>query len=220
MKNKLFDKKLNIFIAGFLVGSFLTFSFLGTAFVFYKLGKRSGNLSPGFIAQKIKNKLNIPEVKRPGGISDVKLSFEEKEMEWFSPSGGSKAEKSLKYVTDGKYSLFAQLPSSAKYPGLTWEVYKAKDSINLRNAKFLVFDVYNEGKKEASLYIKLKSGANYPKKTYQTIERLKPEDHNTVRIPVSELASALDVSQISYINLFLDKPHSEFNLYFDNIRVE
>ena len=70
MKITFYDSKKSVFITGFLIGAFLTFSFLATAFVFYKLGQKGAGLSPGYVMQKVASKLQMPQIRK-GGVSLV-----------------------------------------------------------------------------------------------------------------------------------------------------
>ncbi|MFH1771981.1 MAG: hypothetical protein ABH872_04120 [Candidatus Omnitrophota bacterium] len=219
----MFDKdKLIYFLTGMIAGIFTAFLFLGGMFAVYKVGKKVANFAsrnrskPNDVRTAGKSK-HSSDTK--GKSADFNLSFEkEGDLEFFSYNDGLYVEKSKEFATDGSYSLLAEYPGGAKYPGLFWEVYKKDKCLNFQGANEFSFDVYNNSEAQAHLTVKLKSSSQYPKKVFQRNIALEPQKAKKVSISIEDMNNQLDAGEISYINLFIPTPNEDIVLYFDNIR--
>ena len=215
------DKKIS-FLTGMIVGIFLTFVFMGIAVIIYKLGSRIVDSVTESHLQKKTNLRIIPQGTAPHvKEKKFKINFENKEdMEFFEKNDGLYIERTKDHATDGQFALLAEYPKGAKYPGLMWEVYGKDRILNWNGAANFMFDVYNNSEVDAVLVIKFKSGPDEPKKVYQTYATIPTQQSKKIVIPIEELRNNLDVGEISYINLFINEPHENITLYFDNIRTE
>ena len=194
----------------------MTFVFLGGAYAIYKVGKKIYSYER---KEKAVKRDKATRSSR-GKINDFKISFENKEdLEFFEVKDGVYIEQSKDFVTGGEYSLLAEYPKDANYPGLIWEVYRKDKCLDWSGTGYFSFDVYNNSEVDVILNAKLKSSPKYPKKKFQMHINLPAQQAKEVRIPIEELRSHLNVKEISYINLFLDKPQENIILYFDNIQV-
>jgi hypothetical protein len=210
--------KIIAFLVGVIVGIFMTFVFLGGVYAVYKVGKKIFNRQVSYRDAK-SSLVSRPRNKRK--VGGFNLGFEnKKDLDFFMLKDGLYVEQSKEFATQGKYSLLAEYPKGASYPGLFWEVYNKRKCLNWGQAHYFAFDVYNNSEIDVVLTAKFKSGANYPKQTYQIPVNIPAQSSKSVTIPINDLAGHLDVRQISYINLFIVKPQETITLYFDNIRLK
>ncbi len=211
--------KIIVFLIGVITGIFLTFLFLGGMYAVYKAGKvfaKEALRDEG----KIDEAREVKKITQDNSISarDFKIGFEkEDDLEFFEQKDGIYIERSGDFLTDGKYSLLAEFPKGANYPGLFWEVYRKDECLDWGRSRYLSFDVHNNSEVSVSLNLKLKSGYKYPKDVYQAKINLNPQESKNVRIPIKDLSKSLNVREISYINLFINNPQEDIVLYFDNI---
>jgi len=207
------------FLLGTIVGIFMTFIFLGGVYAVYKVGKKIVNF---WETKEVKLPPSKPRIKkRIISIKNFNLGFEDKQdLEFFDLNDGLYVERSKDFVTQGKHSLLAEFPKGATYPGLSWEVYRMDKCLDWSRGKYFSFDVYNNSEINVILNVKLKSGPNYPKKVYETQINLPPQKIKRVKISIDDLGDKLNVREISYVKLFIDRPQETIILYFDNIRVE
>jgi hypothetical protein len=192
-------------LAGLLIGILMT-SIAGLAA--YKYIKGSKNITR-YEAKKSAGK-SAP-------LKEFYVSFEKKsDLDVFQPSENTTVELSQENTSDGKNSLMVRIKPGAGYPGLSWEVYE-RNVLNWSNAKDFHFDVYNSMSEDIMLQIKFKSGQNYPKKSYAQSVLLNSYQMNHVSIPMENIASHCDVTQMSYVKIYVQSPNREIVLYVDNI---
>lgn len=155
-------------------------------------------------------------VINPEKISDdFYLSFENnQEVDFFSRKDGLRAQASEVHATDGQSSLMVEFPGGTSYPGLQFEVF-GNQCLNWKGEKALSFDVYNDNGQMVHLKLKIKSGKAYPKKTFERIINLPSQELMTINIPIDELSRQIDITLISYVNLFMEFPKETIRLYFD-----
>ncbi len=220
------------FLLGIVIGG------LSSAFVILSIWDKPGSNSiavkPSAVSKAIKpHKINLLRDTFNRAVNGRKqsytnnqlkdtvfLGFENKRsLSFFSLNDGLYVERTKESKTEGDYSLFAEFPEGASYPGLFWEVYNKGKVLNWSGYESFSFDVYNNNAFPVNLVVKLKSGANYPKKVYEENFDLTPAQWNHISIPVSAMSSKLDASRISYIKLFIPSPGSTVELLFDNFRL-
>ena len=144
----------------------------------------------------------------------------EADLNKFVPKDGLATELSREHVTHGSYSLLAEYPAGAKYPGLCWEVYRRDQCLNWSKYEVFKFDVFNASTQHVVLNIKFKSKPNYPKPAWTTHVSLAPQESRSIEIKISELrAQGINPGEISYLNFFLPNPRSNITLYFDDMRL-
>jgi len=217
MLNKISKNSVIAFLLGVIVGIFMTFMFLGGMYAVYKVGKKIFGSHGYKVSKPVVSSGAVRLVKKGKKFN---LGFEnKKDLEFFTAHDGLYMEQSKEFATQGKYSLLAEYPKGATYPGLYWEVYNKRYCLNWSGANYFIFDVYNSSETDAMLIIKLKSGANYPKSKYQTYVHIPAKSSKKAKISIDKLRNKLDVSEISYINFFIDKPRDTITLYFDNIHL-
>lgn len=159
-----------------------------------------------------------PPAKPSKGFKSFYLSFEKSADLGVFKASGALVELSKTHSTHGKHSLMARIQAGSDYPGLQWEVY-GKASQNWSRAKDFHFDVYNNSEDTLMMDVKFKSGREYPKKSHTYPVELEPLKMNTVSIPIESIAEPCDITQMSYVKLFIKSPQKEIVLYFDNIGI-
>lgn len=217
------DKTI-FFLLGVIAGVFTTFIFLGGMYGVYKVGKKIFG-SRGYKVHKAAVS-SSPVKQAKMGSSNLRkgilnLGFEDKkDLEFFELKDGLYIEQSKEFATKGKYSLLAEYPQGATYPALFWEVYNKRKCLDWSGRNYFSFDVYNNSETDVVLLAKFKSGPNYPKQKYQIPVNIPAQSSKNVKISISDMSKHLDISQISYISLFINKPRETITLYFDNMNVE
>ena len=189
----------------------VTAVFLLNGFLFYKIGTRIIDKAEGMTQEKRENPLKDVQDK-------FFLSFESPaDMGIFQfPDSGAELSKAV--ASEGKQSLLVEFPSGGAYPGMMFEVM-GKDCLNWSDLKEFSFDVFNSSSVDCVLTVKLKSGEKYPKRDFERNITIPPMQWTTIRFTRDELAKRLDLSKISYLNMFMHDPRTTFKLYFDNMRV-
>ncbi len=148
------------------------------------------------------------------------LGFEDaRDLKFFALNDGLYVERTKEIASQGSFSLFAEFPQGAAYPGLFWEVYNKSKLLDWSGYSDFAFDVYNNSAQGVNIVVKFKSGANYPKKTAEFNYNLAPQQWTHVVVPMGKLSQSLDVSKISYIKVFVPGPGSTIELFFDNFRL-
>jgi hypothetical protein len=201
--------KIIFLLLGMLIGIFVT-SFGGiTVYKVLKGGR-----------QDLRFETRTEMVKKTAKARPIKelyLSFEDKnDLELFKPAENSSFEISDQNATHGRNSLMVKIRPGSDYPGLVWEVY-GRHVQNWSNSNDFHFDVYNNTEDSVSLNVKFKSGRNYPKKSFSRLMHLEPLQMNHIKIPIQDIAYTCDITEMSYVKLFVDSPKKEIVLFFDNI---
>ncbi len=152
-----------------------------------------------------------------GNFKNFYLSFEKSsDLGVFKPSGTALAEISNAHPTHGKRSLMLKISPGSDYPGLQWEEY-GSGAQNWSGVKDFHFDVFNNSEDSVQLTVKFKSGREYPKKSFSYSVTLEPLKENAFSIPLEQISQYCDVTQMSYVKMFMKSPKNEVILYFDNI---
>ncbi len=211
------------FLVGVIVG-IVSVVVLGLSFFSDKLYDRGSPLSSleskiSSPAKQLKKKLgSILQSDFRGNGKTIQLGFEKAEdLNFFQLTDGLYAEITSERSVDSKHSLFLEFPKGAKYPGLFWEVYNIGKVLDFSGYDSFGMDVYNNNLFPVSIDIKLKSGANYPKKVFEQKIYLPSQKWTKIRIPITQLATKLDITQISYIKIFISSPNSTIELFVDNL---
>lgn len=200
------------FLIGTLIGMVLT---LGSGVVFMKIVK--GQKSLDF---KLPSLTGLPFFNsRQSAIKEFKFSFEDGEINPMKAEGGAEAEISMAHAVVGQKTLLIKIFSGHDFPGIMWEAY-GKDVIDWSAKRYLRFDVYNNSEKYVRIEIKLKSGKNYPKKSFNYTVELDPLTNTLVTIPLDAVARTCDLSEMSYFKMFAKSPSFNTVLYLDNVRLE
>lgn len=209
------------FLLGLILGAFLTCFFAFALYGSYRLAKKFLN-EPSF-ENKIRETLSFQDSCRNSANSSksFSLSFETKEeMSFFDPADGAYIEQSSDHAADAKKSLMVEFPKGAAYPGITWEVFRKDQLLNFSSWEKFAFEVYNNSEIEVPLIIKLKSGAQYPKKSIEIPVNIPPLASKTIQLSIADLRSSLSADAISYIKIYAVQPSENITLFFDHFRVE
>ncbi len=209
------------FLLGLIIGVFLTCFSAVALYGSYKLAKKFLN-DPSF-ENKIRETVSFQNTRRNATSSNkpFSLSFETKEEAgFFDPADGAYIEQSSDHVADAKKSLMVEFPKGAAYPGLSWEVYRKDQLLNFSSWERFVFEVYNNSEIEVPLILKIKSGAQYPKKSIEIPVSIPPLASKAIHLSISDLRNSLGVDEISYIKIYVAQPSENITLFFDHFRVE
>ncbi len=128
------------------------------------------------------------------------------------------AERSEEHATEGRQALKVDFPGGAQFPGIQLEVF-GRHFFKWKGQRILLADVFNASVSKVDLQIKIKSGKEYPKKSFERTFPLAAQKGTTIEIPIAELGQQLDLEHISCLNFFLISPQEQTTIYFDNIRV-
>ncbi|MBF0478093.1 MAG: DUF4091 domain-containing protein [Candidatus Omnitrophica bacterium] len=199
--------KIIFILSGILGGIFIS---VIIAFIFM------GRLSSGGKVQ-IKNiGQSISHLIPHAGVAFY-IGFESSnDASLFEYSDGAAGEISTSNASDGTHSLKVTFPTGGAYPGMLWEVYGSKIQ-NWSGKPDFHFDVYNNDERAVSLVVKIKSGRDYPKKSFEFTVDAEPMKSTHVSIPMDSIAEKCDTAEISYIKIFASNPERNIVLYFDNI---
>lgn len=166
---------------------------------------------------------NVPKqqaIRSGTSVKEFRLSFEnEQDLAFFSPTDGVNTEIASSHSTDGGQSMMVKIPAGQAFPGISWEVY-GKDVMSWQDGQELVFNVYNNSEYDVNLLLKIKSGRDYPKRSFSMTSNLRPLADNEIRIPLADVESQCDLKEISYIKIFVQDPSKALVLYFDHMRIE
>ncbi len=211
MKDNVKDN-LIFFLLGTLLGLVLTMA--GGA-IMYKV-----------IQGQVSFSLSLPSISSLPFFSNSKstlksfnLSFEEGKSNPIKAVGGAESLVVSAHATSGEKSLLLNIYSGHDFPGVTWEAY-GKDVLDWSAKQFLRFDLYHNSEKFVRIEIKLKSGKDYPKKTFNYSAELNPLSDNKISIPLDSVVRNCNLSEMSYFKMFVKKPQTNIVLYLDNIRLE
>ena len=117
-------------------------------------------------------------------------------------------------------SLFGADDSWAKvsyFPANTPGIILNDETIGLmdwRGADAFSFRAYNPQSWSIGLKVKVKDSSG---NKYQKDVKLPPRQVTAIKIPIAEIASRLDASHISYLNLFLWEPSTETIIYYTDL---
>ena len=203
--------KVRFFLLGIISGILLIAIFFVSGLVFYKLGLRLLEMPTS--TQQHKNTQQSRAI-----ASNFYLSFESNEDLKIFEARQSNIRISKEFATDGKHSLLVEFPEGSDYPSLFFEIM-GKDCLNWANMKAFSFDVFNNIETPAKLTVKIKSGEQYPKRTFEKEFTLPSRQPTTIVIKREELKNKVDLNKISYLNLFMHGHIKTFRIYFDTMRV-
>lgn len=181
-------------------------------FIFYKLGSPVLNMCESYS----KNKKGSYTKKF---IPTSRISFESPDdLKIFEP-----AETTImldeKFATDGKHSLLIEFPAGTNYPGIYFDVM-GKNCLNWSSLETLSFDIQGDSNAATKITLKIKSGSEYPKRSFE--REFDIPQGKTVKISINkdEMAKSLDLSKISYLKIFIDTPRDSYSLHLDNIELK
>lgn len=205
-------KKLKLFLAGVCSGLLLVILILGSFFGSYKLGFCLLNFSDNSFQRK-----NSVYVKRM--VTGSRISFESPEdLKIFSASE-SKITQDEEFATDGKRSLLIEFIAGTNYPGIFFDVM-GNDCLDWSNLKTLSFDIRGDANAAVKITLKIKSGSEYPKRSFEKEFDIPQNEIVKISIDKADMAKSLDLSKISYFKIFLDTPETTYSLYLDNIELK
>lgn len=207
MKNFIPKDKFNYVVLGSVIGVLSGILLLGGIFILKKSG----------IIGRIQSKL---DAVLPAGTTNKTFyfSFEHaEESALFHGNEGVRVSIASEHATHGNKSLLAEYPSGAEFPGLEMEVF-GKDCYSWEKKESFSADVFNASDNPVTLSVKIKSGKNYPKRSFDREYVLSPKQNTTINIPISDIGKVLDLRLISYVNFFLNGSTANVKLYFDSIR--
>jgi len=181
----------------------------------------------GLLAYKVIKSQALPKLftmakrtqiyQSPSGNKGLYLGFEKKaDLDFFQAKDKSTCSLSTEHAATGKYSLMVKIMPDTGVPGILWEVYN-KNVLDWEKAVDFHFDVYNNNEDEVGLYVRIKSGRDYPKEIFSEKVDLKPMSMNHISIPIADIAGTCNIKEISYIKLYVQSPDKQSVLYFDNI---
>lgn len=205
-------KKLKLFLAGVCSGLLLVILILGSFFGSYKLGFCLLNFSDNSFQRK-----NSVYVKRM--VTGSRISFESPEdLKIFSASE-SKITQDEEFATDGKRSLLIEFIAGTNYPGIFFDVM-GNDCLDWSNLKTLSFDIRGDANAAVKITLKIKSGSEYPKRSFEKEFDIPQNEIVKISIDKDDITKSLDLSKISYFKIFLDTPETTYSLYLDNIELK
>lgn len=145
--------------------------------------------------------------KKPGVLS----GFESTKVWDISPETGFKLELSNENVTEGAHSMKVEYPID-DYPGINIKKFYLHNWEPYEN---FAIDIYNPSNENIIFTARID---DLRKKRANMEYCLRP-GMNKVRMPVCQIASNIDIKNVSYIVLFLNYPGKRYTLFFDNMRL-
>jgi len=112
------------------------------------------------------------------------------------------------FGTDDSWAKVTYFPASTPGLILTDETIGTMD---WRGADAFIFRAYNPQSWSVSLKLKIKDSSG---NTYQKNITLPPREVAAIKVPIAEIASRLNASRVTYLNLFLWKPSTETIIYY------
>jgi hypothetical protein len=112
------------------------------------------------------------------------------------------------FGTDDSWAKVTYFPAGT--PGLLLSE-ETIGTMDWRRADAFSFRAYNPQSWSISLKVKVKDSSG---NKYQKDVMLPPRQVTAVKIPIAEIASRLDASRITYLNLFLWDPSTETIIYY------
>ncbi|MEI6633421.1 MAG: zinc ribbon domain-containing protein [Chlamydiota bacterium] len=151
---------------------------------------------------------NVPEV------SKVLWDFEnERDLKGWKFMDGLNATVGPDHATSGKGALKITFPSSTVAPAFRNEGV----ALNFDGYDYLQADFYNPETHPIDICFKLKS-SNQERQTTLNYH-LPPETAYTMKVPLKNISSRIDVNDVAYINFFCWQPSEGGTYYLDNIRL-
>lgn len=144
------------------------------------------------------------------GDNGLLSGFESLKVWGISPERGFNLSLNKKFKTQGKYSLKVIYPKGGLPSINTKKLFP-----DWSNYDYLTFDVFNPQDEIVPFVIRLDD----VNKKRVNIEYPLLSGENRVKISLSELGKKIDVSNISFIVLYLNSPNKRITLYFDNMRL-
>lgn len=130
----------------------------------------------------------------------------------------AKFKQSTEYVTEGQFSGEMKFSRTDNFSNIKIEDYfdRTSDISNWSGYNQLRFEIYNPNSNSVKLILKIR-GKN--KKNWQRKMWLAPNDNTEVKIYISDLEDAIDISWIRQFNFFVYKTTKDLEFYIDNIRL-
>ena len=197
MKKKISNKAINLIWAILVIFILL---------IFFK--DRLSSL-PGLITKLKREPQKLAAAFNPRNMTGFDCSFntpDDLEV-WTTHSCRLQMVSSL-FGTDDSWAKVTYFPAGTPGLLLTEETIGTMD---WRSADALTFRAYNPQSWSINLKLKIKDSSG---NKYQKDVMLPPRQVEAVKIPIAEIASRLDASRITYLNLFLWKPSTETIIYY------
>lgn len=149
---------------------------------------------------------------------DFKIGFEEDVQAKMFDAKMASRETTEEWASEGERSLKVEFPSGREFPGIAMEVYGRScfDWSDMGDFSFVVFNAIDA---PAHLSMKIRSGSDYPKKTFETGWDIPPKKVVKITIPRKELQDVLDLGSVSGISFFMQDPRTSYIFYFDDLKV-
>lgn len=147
------------------------------------------------------------KVDKPGIICD----FEDVRIWDISPETGFSLSLSKDYITEGSHSLKVVYPVD-EYPSINTRKLKH----NWEGFDYFYFDVFNPQEETLPFTIRLDDSS----RTRINIDYPLRSGKNEVKIPISQISQRINISNVSFVVLFLNNPEKRITLYFDNMKLE
>jgi hypothetical protein len=205
-------KRWRELILGILAGGIFVAILVVTGFASFLLGNRLIDYLD--LENRAKVKVDYSRLKK-----DFRIGFEIPEDRYLFQGHEASVVITDLSASGNEKALKVEFPSGREYPGMAMEVY-GRECFDWGDMTEFTFDVYNEIVLDAPLTIKLRSGADYPKKDYEVGITIPARTKARCRVTRRELEGKLDLRKISGINLFMSDPRTSYILYFDNFVVQ
>jgi len=186
-----------------------------------RAGKGAGKVRPKAPAKAGEKWKYSPFTGRPITVKDggkkkaVKIlwDFEDpRELSRWRLKHKIKAGLSKEHATSGKSSVRLDWQPGGG-PSFRYEGRLADFS----KWRYLKFDAFNPDKKDLSLNVKFKSSGHRKQSTLSF--KIPPEESKTISIRLDGIAKKIDLSDVSYFNIFVWDPKEPGTVFIDNIRL-
>ncbi|MFH1038468.1 MAG: hypothetical protein V1789_07370 [PVC group bacterium] len=167
---------------------------------------------PGFLTKLKREPPAIVSGFKPREMAGFSCSFRSPEDLAIWKTNGTRLEPSGPLLgASDSWAKATYYP--AEVPGLLW-TDETMGVMDWRQADGFSFTAYNPQSWPIDLKVKIKDVSG---NVYQKNAVLPPREQTTIRIPMAEIATRLDLSRVSYLNLFLWQPSTETVIYYSDL---